>query len=65
MVIEQNRFYKLQELAGAENTGLSLECLRKMCVSGRLKHIKSGTKYLVSGRVILQLLGGEANATEI
>ena len=61
MVIEQNRFYKLQELAGAEKTGLSYECLRKMCVSGSLKHIKSGTKYLVSGRVILQLLGGGNN----
>ena len=61
MVIEQNRFYKLQELAGAENTGLSYECLRKMCVSGRLKHIKSGTKYLVSGRVILAWLGGGNN----
>ena len=61
MVIEQNRFYKLQELAGAENTGLSYECLRKMCVSGNLTHIKSGTKYLVSGRVILALLGGVAD----
>ena len=61
MVIEQNRFYKLQELAGAENTGLSYECLRKMCVSGNLKHIKSGTKYLVCGRVILALLGGDNN----
>ena len=61
MIIEQNRFYKLQELAGVENIGLSYECLRKMCVSGRLKHIKSGTKYLVSGRVVLQLLGGGNN----
>ena len=61
MVIEQNRFYKLQELAGVENIGLSYECLRKMCVSGNLKHIKSGTKYLVSGRVILALLGGGNN----
>ena len=61
MVIEQNRFYKLQELAGVENIGLSYECLRKMCVSGNLKHIKSGTKYLVSGRVILALLGGVAD----
>lgn len=61
MVIEQNRFYTLKELSQVVH--LSYECLRKMCVSGRLKHIKSGTKYLVSGRVILQLLGGEADAT--
>ena len=58
MVIEQNRFYKLQELAGAQGTGLSYECLRRMCLDGTLKHIKSGNKYLVSGRVILALLGG-------
>lgn len=58
MVIEQNRFYKLQELAGAERTGLSYECLRRMCLDGTLKYIKSGNKYLVSGRVILALLGG-------
>ena len=61
MVIEQNRFYKLQELAGAENTGLSYECLRRMCLDGTLRHIKSGTKNLVSGRVVLALLGGVAD----
>ena len=61
MVIEQNRFYKLQELAGAENTGLSYECLRRMCLDGTLRHIKSGSKYLVSGRVVLALLGGGNN----
>ena len=58
-MIEQNRFYTLKELS--EVVHLSYECLRKMCVSGNLKHIKSGTKYLVSGRVVLDLLGGGNN----
>ena len=61
MVIEQNRCYKWQELAGGENTGLSYECLRRMCLDRTLRHIKSGTKNLVSGRVVLALLGGVAD----
>ena len=61
MVIEENRFYTLKELAGAEYIGLAYECLRRMCLDCTLKHIKSGSKYLVSGRVILNLLGGVAS----
>ena len=64
MQIEPNRFYTITELAGKDRTGLSYNYLRTACIKGSLKHIKSGTKYLVSGRAILRLLGGEASGTD-
>ena len=62
MNIDANKFYKLKELAGKENTGLSYNYLRTECLKGKLRHIKTGSNYLISGSAILQLLGGEANA---
>ena len=44
-----------------KTTGLSEFYLRKLLKANKLPHIKSGTKYLVSGRVVLALLGGVAD----
>ena len=64
MQIEPNRFYAITELAGKDKIGLSYNYLRTACIRGSLKHIKAGSKYMISGRAILRLLGGEASGTD-
>ena len=32
----------------ASETGLSYDCLRKLCLTGKLVHIRAGTKYLLN-----------------
>lgn len=64
MQIEPNRFYTIAELAGKDRTGLSYNYLRTACIKGSLKHIMAGSKYMISGRAILRLLGGEASGTD-
>ena len=63
MQIEPNRFYTIAELAGKDRTGLSYNYLTA-CIKGSLKHIMAGSKYMISGRAILRLLGGEASGTD-
>lgn len=65
MQIEPNRFYAITELAGKDKTGLSYNYLRTACIRGSLKHIKAGSKYMISGCAILRLIGGDADATEV
>ena len=42
-------------------TGLSYDCLRKLCITGKIVHIRSGNKIFINQeRLIDYLNGGES-----
>lgn len=45
----------------ATETGLSYDCLRKLCLTGKLVHIRAGTKYLINAEKLTEYLGGDCN----
>lgn len=45
----------------AAETGLSYDCLRKLCLTGTLVHIRAGTKYLLNAERLAEYLDGGCN----
>lgn len=45
-------------------TGLSYEALRKLCITGRIAHFKSGAKYLVNFPRLCDFLNQEGLSNE-
>lgn len=46
----------------AELTGLSYNCLRKLCISQQIVHIKAGSKFLINLEKLTEYLNqGEVN----
>jgi len=43
--------------AAAEVVGLTPFRVRQLCISGELKHIKAGNKYLINKSVLLEFIG--------
>ena len=43
----------------SSRVGLSYETLRKLCITGRIVHFRSGTKYLVNFPRLCDFLNGE------
>lgn len=50
----------------AEATGLSYDCLRKMCLRNEIVYIKSGNKFLINmDKLVEYLNGGADNGSEV
>ncbi len=43
----------------AEQTGLSYHCLRNLCLSGKVSHIRSGNKYMINADRLEEYLNKE------
>ncbi|MBQ8434834.1 MAG: helix-turn-helix domain-containing protein [Oscillospiraceae bacterium] len=41
--------------------GLSEYRIRRMCIDGKLPHIKAGKKYLINEDVLMEVVRGEVN----
>lgn len=41
----------------SEETGLSYHCIRKLCLEGKIKFIKSGAKYYINMNSLLAYCG--------
>lgn len=48
----------------AAETGLSYDCIRKLCLQKKIVHIRSGTKYLINVDRLNDYLNGEQEETE-
>ena len=47
----------------ARETGLSYDCLRKLCLQGKLVHIKAGAKFLLNECKLIEYLNkGDVSA---
>lgn len=44
----------------SKKTGLSYDCLRKMCLRGEVPHFRSGNKFLINMTKLCDLLNGES-----
>lgn len=40
----------------ANETGLSYDCLRKLCLKGEIVHIRSGVKFLINENKLIEYL---------
>lgn len=40
----------------AKETGLSYGCLRKLCLSGQIAHIRAGSKFLLNYELLAEYL---------
>ena len=40
----------------AAETGLSYDCLRKLCLQGKIVHIRSGNKFLLNSSKLIEYL---------
>ena len=49
----------IQEASDA--SGLSYECIRQLCISGQIVHIRSGRKYLINQDKFISFLNGETH----
>ena len=47
-------------LEASRQTGLSYDCLRKLCLNDQIIYIRSGTKYLVNMDRLADFLNGES-----
>lgn len=43
----------------AERTGLSYDCLRKLCINHKIVHMRAGRKYLVNMGKLIEFMNGE------
>lgn len=50
--------------SAAEQTGLSYDCIRKMCLQNKIVYIRAGTKFLINLEKLIEYLNGEADETE-
>lgn len=48
----------------SKRTGLSYECLRKMCLRGQIVHIRTGNKYLINWRRLCDFLNTATGNTK-
>lgn len=53
----------LKIAVASERTGVSYECIRNLCLEGKIVYIKSGTRYLINfGKFCEYLNTGEGKA---
>lgn len=43
----------------ADETGVSYDWIRKMCIQGKIKHVRIGTKRLINSESLRQYLRGD------
>lgn len=48
----------------SQRTGISYDWLRKLCLQGRIVHIRAGSKYLVNFRKLIDYLNKGDNTNE-
>lgn len=49
----------------AEYTGLSYECIRRLCLTKSIKFVKSGNKYYVNMTSLLKYCGEDVEEIEV
>lgn len=48
----------------ASRTGLSYDCIRKMCLNNQIVYIKTGVKFLINWEKLVAYLNGESREAD-
>lgn len=48
----------------SSRTGISYDCLRKMCINKQIVHIKAGSKFLINWEKLVDYLNGGCAGSE-